>query len=66
MQYHKPMHFFPMAMYTHQLVPPPKSVSSSLGEERSAKRGVVSVSFLDETDGLGGLKDKVMLSYRII
>eukprot|EP01035_Chromulina_nebulosa_P025419 gene25419-33175_t len=58
MQSKKPMHFFPMAMYTHQLVPPPKSVSSDLGEERSAKRGVVSVSFLDETDGLGGLKDK--------
>jgi hypothetical protein len=33
-------------------------VSSALGEERSAKRGVVSVSFLAETDGLGGLKDK--------
>ena len=35
-----------------------RQVSSDLGEERSAKRGVVSVSFLDETDGLGGLKDK--------
>lgn len=54
----KPLHFFPMAMYTHQLVPPPKAVSSSLGEERSAKRGAVSVCFLDETEGLGGLKDK--------
>ena len=58
MQSKKPMHFFPMAMFTHQLIPPPKSVSSALGEERSAKRGGVSVAFLDETDGLGGLKDK--------
>jgi hypothetical protein len=47
-----------MAMYTHQLVPPPKEVSSGLGETRSAKRGAVSIDFLDETDGLGGLKDK--------
>lgn len=57
-QSRKPMHFFPMAMYTHKLIPPPKSVSSDLGEERSAKRGAISIEFLDETDGLGGLKDK--------
>ena len=37
------MHFFPMAMYTHTLVPPPKEVSTELGETRSAKRGAVSV-----------------------
>ena len=58
MQSGKQMHFFPMAMYTHTLVPPPKEVSSELGETRSAKRGAVSIEFLDETDGLGGLKDK--------
>mmetsp|Transcript_30885 Transcript_30885/g.52255 ORF Transcript_30885/g.52255 Transcript_30885/m.52255 type:complete len:387 (+) Transcript_30885:95-1255(+) len=58
MQSQKKMHFVPMAMYTHQLIPPPKSVSSSLGEERSAKRGAVSVKVLDATDGIGGLKDK--------
>jgi hypothetical protein len=59
MQSGKPMHFFPMAMYTHTLVPPPKEVSSTLGETRSAKRGAVSIDILDETDGMGGLKDKV-------
>ena len=62
MQTGKPLHFFPMAMYTHQLVPPPKDVSSELGETRSAKRGAVSVNFLDETNGLGGLKDKEFCS----
>lgn len=54
----KPMHFFPMAMYTNKLVPPPKEVSSELGEGRSGKRGPVSVTICDETDGIGGLKDK--------
>ena len=54
----QPMHFFPMAMYTHTLVPPPKEVSTELGETRSAKRGAVSIDILDETDGLGGLKDR--------
>jgi len=57
MQSNKPMHFFPMAMYSHQLVPPPKGVSSDVGEERSAKRGAVSMTILEEMDGLGGLKD---------
>ena len=59
MQSGKPMHFFPMSMYTHELVPPPQGRSSAVGEPRSAKRGAVSMHFLDETDGLGGLKDKV-------
>lgn len=54
----KPLHFFPMAMYTNKLVPPPDTVSSTLGEQRSAKRGAVSFHILDETDGMGGLKDK--------
>lgn len=58
MQSKKPMHLFPMAMYSHKLIPPPSTVSSSLGESRSAKRGAVSIAFLPETDGLGGLKDK--------
>ena len=62
MQSGKPMHFFPMSMYTNKLVPPPKDVSSTLGETRSAKRGAVSVEFLRETDGLGGLKDKDFLA----
>jgi glycerol-3-phosphate O-acyltransferase len=51
--------FFPVAMFTHQLVPPPKtSATATLGETRSAKRGEVSVHILEETNGLGGLKDK--------
>ena len=58
MQSKKPMHFFPMAMYTNRLVPPPKEVSSEMGEVRSAKRGAVSVEFLSPTNGIGGLKDK--------
>jgi len=62
MQSGKPMHFFPMSMYTNKLVPPPKEVSSGLGETRSAKRGEVSVEFLNETNGLGGLKDKDFLA----
>lgn len=63
MQSQKPAHFFPMAMFTHQLVPPPKTLSSSLGEERNAQRGEVSIDVLAETDGLGGLKDKYVATF---
>lgn len=58
MQSGKSLHFFPMAMYSNELVPPPDSVSSTVGEARSAKRGAVSINFLDPTHGMGGLKDK--------
>jgi len=58
MQSQRQAHFYPMAMFSHQLVPPPKTVSSALGEERTAKRGEVSVSLLEAMPGLGGLKDK--------
>jgi hypothetical protein len=33
-------------------------LSSGVGEVRSAKRGAISVHFLPETNGLGGLKDR--------
>eukprot|EP01031_Cornospumella_fuschlensis_P031849 gene31849-38510_t len=62
MQSQKPMQFFPMAMYTHTLVPPPKEVSSELGEQRSAQRGAVSVAFLPPTSGLGKLQDRPFLT----
>ena len=89
------MHFYPLAMCSHRLMPPPASVSptvevhqtrastlfsirisdrisngvlfravlplqvsSAIGEERSAARASVSMHLLDETDGLGGLKDR--------
>ena len=55
----KPLHFFPMAMYTHRLVPPPDAqATAEVGESRSAKRGPISIAWLPETDGLGSLKDK--------
>lgn len=50
-------HFFPMAMFTHQLIPPPTSVSSEVGESRSAKRGEVSLHVLPKCPDLGSLKD---------
>jgi len=41
-------HFFPLAMFTNGLVPPPDELKTTLGETRSASRSAVSLSFGDE------------------
>ena len=46
----KKTHFWPMAMLTHRLFPPPPKVSSTLGEPRIAIRGSVSICFRPELD----------------
>jgi len=38
-------HFFPLAMLTRKLVPPPDTTDSTVGEKRSAKRGTVGLAF---------------------
>mmetsp|Transcript_10197 Transcript_10197/g.30401 ORF Transcript_10197/g.30401 Transcript_10197/m.30401 type:complete len:377 (-) Transcript_10197:2155-3285(-) len=43
----KPLNFYPMAMYTNQLVPPPSDVAAKVGEARSAKRGAARVAIGD-------------------
>eukprot|EP00470_Lotharella_oceanica_P016900 CAMPEP_0170196556 /NCGR_PEP_ID=MMETSP0040_2-20121228/64216_1 /TAXON_ID=641309 /ORGANISM="Lotharella oceanica, Strain CCMP622" /LENGTH=400 /DNA_ID=CAMNT_0010445995 /DNA_START=139 /DNA_END=1341 /DNA_ORIENTATION=+ len=44
----KKTHFFPMAMLTHELVPPPDGIKATVGEKRSAKRGAANIWFGDE------------------
>lgn len=38
-------HFFPLAMWTHKLVPPPDGTQASVGESRSAARAPVGLHF---------------------
>lgn len=38
-------HFYPLAMWTHGLVPPPEGTQASVGEARSAKRSPVAIEF---------------------
>eukprot|EP00933_Yihiella_yeosuensis_P069146 TRINITY_DN75366_c0_g1_i1.p1 TRINITY_DN75366_c0_g1~~TRINITY_DN75366_c0_g1_i1.p1 ORF type:complete len:471 (-),score=104.06 TRINITY_DN75366_c0_g1_i1:79-1338(-) len=51
-------HFFPLAMWTHRLVPPPDDTKAGVGEARSAARAPVGLSFGSEMDpaALGGRK----------
>jgi len=51
-------HFFPLAMWTHRLVPPPEEAKSQVEEGRSANRAVVGLAFGEEVDPetVGGRK----------
>ncbi|CAE7326337.1 ATS1, partial [Symbiodinium sp. CCMP2456] len=51
-------HFFPLAMWTHRLVPPPEDAKAGVGEARSAARAPVGLAFGEAMDAeqLGGRK----------
>lgn len=46
----KPTHFFPLALSTYDLLPPPGSVDKTLGEERHAKSTPIYLAFNKEID----------------
>jgi glycerol-3-phosphate O-acyltransferase len=47
-------HFFPMAIKSHRLVPPPDELSKGVGEKRSAKRAGVGIALGHEADPANG------------
>ncbi len=55
----RPTHFYPLALYTFHLLPPPRSIGKELGEERRASRTPIFASFGPEIDweGLPGLQE---------
>eukprot|EP00930_Biecheleria_cincta_P046612 TRINITY_DN32164_c0_g1_i1.p1 TRINITY_DN32164_c0_g1~~TRINITY_DN32164_c0_g1_i1.p1 ORF type:complete len:421 (-),score=56.66 TRINITY_DN32164_c0_g1_i1:313-1575(-) len=61
-------HFFPLAMWTHGLVPPPDDTKASVGEARSAARAPVALSFGPELvpEDLGGRKQFPDAAERIV
>eukprot|EP00443_Scrippsiella_acuminata_P023234 CAMPEP_0115180368 /NCGR_PEP_ID=MMETSP0270-20121206/6883_1 /TAXON_ID=71861 /ORGANISM="Scrippsiella trochoidea, Strain CCMP3099" /LENGTH=409 /DNA_ID=CAMNT_0002593365 /DNA_START=151 /DNA_END=1380 /DNA_ORIENTATION=+ len=51
-------HFFPLAMWSHQLVPPPEGTQAAVGEARSTKRAPIGIELGPELDlkAAGGRK----------
>lgn len=45
-----PTHFYPFALSTYQILPPPNTVEKDIGEKRHAHFGPVFLKFLDEVD----------------
>lgn len=46
----KPVHFYPLALATFNILPPPEKVEAAVGERRQAKRGGALFSFGNEID----------------
>ncbi len=58
---HRKTHFFPLALFTFDILPPPPSVEKGIGEQRSAKKSPAHLHFGHELDltALGeGIADK--------
>lgn len=59
-----PTHFFPLALVTHDLLPPPRAIESELGEMRSVNRKEALFAFGEEIDtkhfpGVEGICDRL-------
>lgn len=61
-------HFYPLAMWTNKLVPPPEDAKAGVGESRSAARAPIGVEFGAEMDleELGGRKEFPEAAERIV
>lgn len=44
------VHFYPLALATFDILPPPQTIQSEVGEERRARRGGIFFAFGDEID----------------
>jgi glycerol-3-phosphate O-acyltransferase len=53
-----PTHFYPLALSTYDLLPPPETIQVELGEHRAAKRTPIHVAFGPECDMQSHAKDK--------
>jgi glycerol-3-phosphate O-acyltransferase len=49
-QAHRPVHFYPLSLVTYDILPPPPSVETDVGEIRHAKREGALFTFGDEID----------------
>lgn len=60
--------FFPLAMWTHELVPPPDEAKAGVGEQRSAARAPLGMEFGGEMDPeeLGTKKEFPAIAERIV
>lgn len=56
---HQKTHFFPLALSTYTILPPPENVQKELGEHRITRGGAIRLSFGDEilNESLPSLKD---------
>ena len=54
----KPMHYYPMAMVSYDLCPPPDYVEAGVGEQRNVRYVPVGIQVGKETESVGGLEKR--------
>jgi glycerol-3-phosphate O-acyltransferase len=54
----KPMHYYPMAMVSYDLCPPPDFVESGVGEQRNVRHVPVGIAIGEEAESVGGVESR--------
>jgi len=54
----KPTHFYPLAMVSYELCPPPDFVDAGVGEERNFRFARVGITVGKELENIGGLESR--------
>merc|ERR1712232_834820 len=54
----KPMHYYPMAMVSYDLCPPPDYVEAGVGEQRNVRYVPVGIGVGEETESVGGVETR--------
>lgn len=54
----KPTHFYPMAMVSYDLCPPPDFVEAGVGEQRNVRFTPIGIAVMDEVPNVGGAEKR--------
>jgi len=54
----KPTHYYPLAMVSYELCPPPDFVEAGVGEQRNIRYSPVAISCGEELESVGGLESR--------
>jgi len=59
----KPTHFYPMAMVSYDLCPPPDFVEAGVGEKRNVRFTPVGIKVMDEVPNVGGAEKRHLFTH---
>lgn len=59
----KPTHFYPMAMVSYDLCPPPDFVDPGVGEQRNVRFTPVGIAVMDEVPNVGGAEKRHLFTH---
>mmetsp|Transcript_12096 Transcript_12096/g.16144 ORF Transcript_12096/g.16144 Transcript_12096/m.16144 type:complete len:423 (+) Transcript_12096:52-1320(+) len=54
----KPTHFYPLAMVSYDLCPPPDFIDPGVGEQRNVRFVPIGINIMDEVENVGGVESR--------